>query len=64
MWEVIRKVTKDKFCGDFSQFKIRRACSPTDVFWENYGLTLKEKLVRRISTNVMAMIIIVISFWI
>lgn len=63
MNELIQKVNKDRwYCGKFSAYKIRRASQPTDVIWENYGLNRIQKLMRRLLTSVIAVVLIFVCF--
>lgn len=52
--------TKCKLGGQ--RIKIKRASEPSDVLWENLGISKREKFKRKAFTTIIAVLLIIISF--
>ena len=63
MRALTKNVNEDPLCGGkYRSLKIRRACQPEDVIWENYGLTPQKRFIRKIITSIIGVILIAIGF--
>ena len=46
-----------------SKYKVKRATQPSDVIWENYGLSKSSKILRRLLSITIALILITLCFF-
>ena len=62
--KLVKKTNLQFFACSFTRgkYKVKRANEPGDVVWKNFGLTLKEKLLRRALSLFVSLLIIGASF--
>lgn len=62
--DVLEYFKPNLFWNSSKGIKVRRACSPPDVYWSNFGLNNSEKLYRRIISITISIFFIGICFYI